>query len=332
MKPFNKKIITISIAAFVLLFSYSSVLSWGFHAHRVINRMAVFTLPPEMVGFFKLHIEYLTENSVAPDKRAHVVEGEAPRHYIDVELFESDIDSIPLFWDEAVERYTEDTLNAHGLLPYHIYTMYIRLRNAFRSQNVDRILYNAAHIGHYIGDACTPLHTTKHYNGRTPEERGIHAFWETRIPILYSETYDFFVGRAEYIENPQHYAWQLIRESNAAVDTIYMVYDELKEIFSQDQMYTYEMFGQTVSRQFSEEYARAFNEKTNNMVERKMRKSVLATGSFWYTAWVDAGQPDLQALAGIELSPEQLEEQRRLEKKWRQSEPIGRPNPEESLK
>ena len=29
------------------------------------------------------------------------------------------------------------------------------------------------------------------------------------------------------------------------------------------------------------------------MVERRMRKAIEAIGCFWYTAWVDAGHPEL---------------------------------------
>jgi hypothetical protein len=32
------------------------------------------------------------------------------------------------------------------------------------------------------------------------------------------------------------------------------------------------------------------------MVEKQMRSSILAVGSFWYSAWIDAGQPDLKNL------------------------------------
>ena len=41
---------------------------WGFFGHKRINRIAVFTLPPEMFGFYKEHIEFLTEHAVDPDK------------------------------------------------------------------------------------------------------------------------------------------------------------------------------------------------------------------------------------------------------------------------
>ena len=61
--------------------------AWGFFAHQRINRLAVFTLPPEMLGFYKYHIAYLTQNAVNPDQRRYAVEGEAPRHYIDADAY-----------------------------------------------------------------------------------------------------------------------------------------------------------------------------------------------------------------------------------------------------
>ena len=42
---------------------------WGFFAHKKINRLAIFTLPSEMFGFYKAHADYLTEHSVDADKR-----------------------------------------------------------------------------------------------------------------------------------------------------------------------------------------------------------------------------------------------------------------------
>jgi protein tyrosine phosphatase len=38
------------------------------------------------------------------------------------------------------------------------------------------------------------------------------------------------------------------------------------------------------------------------MVERQMRGSILKVGSFWYSAWVDAGQPNLNRLKSIAQS------------------------------
>ena len=40
-----------------------------------------------MFGFYKEHIEYITEHAVDPDKRRYAVEGEAPCHYIDLDHY-----------------------------------------------------------------------------------------------------------------------------------------------------------------------------------------------------------------------------------------------------
>jgi len=326
----TKKLSILFLIIFLVLGNYSSLYSWGFYAHRKINRMAVFTLPSGMIGFFKKHIEYITEHSIDPDKRAHTVEGEAPKHYMDLEQY-GHPDSIPMYWRDAVARYTEDTLLTHGMLPYHIYTMYFRLKEAFKEEDLDKILFNAANIGHYIADGCTPLHNTKFYNGRTPEERGVHALWETRVPELTADSYDFFVGRAVYIEKPALFAWQLVRESNALVDTIYNVLEQMLKDFPADKMYTFENRGQTLRREYSHEFASTFHQKTNKMVEKQMRKSILAVGSMWLTAWVDAGQPDLNRLENKEISEQHKKEIKELDEMWRTGKPKGRPNPEESI-
>ena len=61
--------------------------NWGFYGHKKINRLAIFTLPSEMFGFYKEHVEYITEHAVDPDKRRYAMDGEAPCHYIDLDHF-----------------------------------------------------------------------------------------------------------------------------------------------------------------------------------------------------------------------------------------------------
>ena len=50
------------------------------------------------------------------------------------------------------------------------------------------------------------------------------------------------------------------------------------------------------------------------MVEARMQATILAVGSAWYTAWVDAGKPNVRQLDPLEVNPlirkkkEELEE------------------------
>ena len=60
------------------------------------------------------------------------------------------------------------------------------------------------------------------------------------------------------------------------------------------------------------------------MVERRMRAAIISVGSIWYTAWVDAGQPDLNSLLHIKPSPELLEELRAIDEMYAQGKKKGR--------
>lgn len=305
--------------------------AWGFYAHKKINTMAVFTLPPDMVGFFKKNIEYLGEHATDPDKRSHGLAGEAEKHYIDIDYYgERPYEEVPRGWKDAVQKYSEDSLRSQGINPWWIEKMSWKLTQAFREHDKNLVLYIAANFGHYIADACVPLHTSMYYDGKVPQQKGIHAFWETRIPELYADQYDFLTGRAGYVENALDKAWEMIETTHAQVDTVFMADDYLRLHFPEDKMFVPDNKGTVLKKQFSASYCEAFNQYTSGMVARDMVRSVLAVGSFWFTCWVNAGQPDLNTLEDRELAREIRQEQQATEKMWRTGKPAGRANPTES--
>lgn len=281
----------------------TSDVRWGFFAHRQINRLAVYTLPAELGIFFKHHIQYVEENAVNPDRRRYAIPEEAARHYIDIDVYgDSAVYKMPRYWNEAVEKYTEDTLQAYGIAPWHIMTMKNFLTKAFRERDIDRILRYATDMGHYIGDANVPLHTTENYNGQLTGQYGIHGFWESRLPELYFQDYDFFVGRAEYVENPQMKAWEAVTLANLALDSVLRFEKELSDRFAKDKKYSFEERGGATIQTYSREYAGAYHDMLAGQVERRMRASVKMVGDFWFTCWVDAGQPDMYELVKLGLS------------------------------
>ncbi|MFL5754580.1 MAG: zinc dependent phospholipase C family protein [Bacteroidia bacterium] len=297
-------LIFFTLSLLLLLFlPQKKVLSWGFYGHKRINRMAVFTLPSEMMGFYKKHIEFITEHAVDPDKRRYGVEDEAPRHYIDIDHYGVHaFDSVPIFWKKAVEKYTEDTLKAYGIVPWHIDKMMYRLTEAFKKENIDQILHYSADLGHYIADAHVPLHTTENYNGQLTNQKGIHGFWESRIPELKAEDYDYFVGQASYIDSPIKTAWTVVKASHAAVDSVLGFERDLNAKYSPDRKYSYETRGNTMMKNYSEEYTSAYDEMIRGQVERRMRGAILTVGSAWYTCWVNAGKPNLDKLGDKNVS------------------------------
>ncbi len=294
---------TFSLAGLLLM---STGFRWGFYAHQRINELAVFTLPPEMIGFYKEHRMYISQTAVNPDRRRYSVPEEAARHYIDLDHFgDSALYTMPRFWADAVALYTEDTLKAYGIAPWHIQRMYLRLRDAFLLRDPARILRVSSELGHYIADAHVPLHTTENYNGQLTGQHGIHGLWESRLPELYATDFDFFVGKAYYIANTQREAWKAVESAHLALDSVLFFEREVTARFG-SRKHSFETRAKQTVRVYSREFSHAYYEKLSGMVERQMRAAILRVGSFWYTAWVDAGQPDLRALIGYEPTDEEL--------------------------
>lgn len=307
---------------------YQSEMKWGFFGHKRINRIATFTLPPEMFGFYKEHLEYITDHAVDPDKRRYAVDGEAQRHYIDIDHYvhegEDPFEVVPKRWNDAVAKFTEDTLQAYGIVPWHIKVMKFRLQRAFEAKNVDLILKYSADIGHYIGDAHVPLHTTENYNGQLTGQKGIHGLWESRLVEINSEDYDYFIGKAEYIDDIETFIWEAVRESHLAVDSVLSIEKELTEEFDPDAKYSFEQRGNVTVSVYSYEFSQEYHRRLNGMVERRLRKAILAVGSIWYTAWVDAGQPDLSALQNTPPSAELVKELQELNSEYEAGKTKGR--------
>ncbi len=310
----------------IIILSSIKSFCWGFYGHRKINYHAVFLLPPEMMVLFKPQIDFLSEHAVDPDKRRYAVPEEGPRHYIDIDRYGNyPYPDLPRKWEDAVAKYSEDTLNTYGIVPWWLQTMLYRLTNAFKEKNQVKILRYAAEIGHYIADAHVPLHANSNHNGQFSGQKGIHGFWESRVPELLAEKeWDFFIGKADYLKNPADFIWKRVLESAAAADTVLQIEKELTASFPQDQKFSFEERNGITIRQYSSAFSKAYDSRLKGMIERRMRQSIHATASFWYTAWINAGQPDLKKLNNREFTKEELKEFEALNNSWKNAPIKGR--------
>ncbi len=418
-----KKVISIGISLLLflgialLVSSHTEKEDWGFFGHRQINRLAVFTLPPEMIGFYKKNIEFITEHAVDPDKRRYATKHEAVRHYIDADHWgEYPFPDIPRNWTDVLVRYTDvyavtatndtlhligndvmkvdkykltlggkdlkkafrkdsvvlylsgynkfyqshiqpkyyedewlldcdllqeifkaqplhldcssafavDRFSEYGILPYHLKAMQVRLTNAFKNKDLKKILRLSAEVGHYIGDAHVPLHTTTNYNGQMTNQVGIHGFWESRLLELFSGEYDMFVGRAKYIDEPQDFFWQTILDSHILVDSVLAIEKRLSLSYPKDKQFCFEERLDATIRTQCKEYSRAFHNELKGMVEDRFTTTILSLGSIWYTAWVDAGQPDLIEILNGQEKEATEEKDEELEKAYKGGSIKGR--------
>lgn len=299
MKFFDMKS---KLSVFILLILLSpTLISWGVWGHERINSAAVLALQQPLQSFFYNHIDFITQEASVPDLRKYVLHdrAEGPRHYFDLENF-GDFDSLPETIDDAEDKYERDFLNRNGILPWYIMKMMDELTVAFKQKSKSKILFIAADLGHYIADSHMPFHTTVNYNGQLTNQTGIHALWESQLPEFYGKNYNFYSGDAVYIQDIQDEIWSFIKHSNSLVEVALKADKDARtklgsNVFLLDDNNNPQKnkFG---SKIYSPEFVDAFNENLNGMIENQLRASILATSNFWYTAWVNAGKPDLSFL------------------------------------
>ncbi len=371
-----------------LLLLTSSSPDWGFYGHQKINKMAVFTLPSEMIGFYKLNIDFISFHAVDPDKRRYALKNEFSRHYIDIDHWDTlpfnkvpkelplatmkygkltkveDQDTIALqicdehklnFYYNNIYEYRYDTnielladslwglqyvtpeieigtkivfqneLVKYGVLPYFLEEFHKRLTRAFLSMDSKAILRISTDIGHYIGDAHVPLHTTVNYNGQLTNQLGLHAFWESRLPELYADAeYDFLVGKAEYIEDIRSKIWNVIAESHGLLDLVLKEEKKIQQNFPRDKQFCFDLRNDRTVYTQCQEYSKAYHLALKGTVERQMQKSIKCIGDFWYTAWVDAGQPQINSLTNKDEENAIGDKRVEYEKAYAKGEIIGR--------
>lgn len=300
--------------------------AWGFFAHQRINQLAVFCLPPAMMVYYKPHLDFIRTHATDPDKLRYVLPDEGYHHYIDLDRYGTyPYTGLPLQWDSAVAKFGEDSLLHNGIVPWYAERTFYRLTQAFRQKDPAQILRLSAYLGHYVADACVPLHANANYNGQFTGQEGIHALWESNIPeLLADSSFDYWTGKASYIDDPGKFIWQLVMQSGRAADTVLGTEKLLSRHFTPDRKYAYINRNGVIIRAYSPEYVIAYNKALKGMVERRFRTAIHAVASLWYTAWVNAGQPDLRSLTERPFPADMEEEFKTMDERWHNATPYGR--------
>ncbi|RTQ45254.1 hypothetical protein EJV47_25590 [Hymenobacter gummosus] len=294
---------------------------WGFFGHRTITQIAVYDLPSGMQPFYFRHMAKLVKLSTGPDERRNDDPAEESKHYIDMDHFgDNPFGLMPKAYDKAKAKYTADTLKKYGTVPWTVLDTKDRLTDAFKEGDTTAILALSADLGHYVSDAFVPLHTTENYDGQLTKQQGIHSLWESKLPELFIAQYKLDAEKAEYVKDPEAAIWKVIQESYGFLGATFDIEAEISKKFTSEKKYTYShKYGKT-RRSYSDAFAEAYNKRVGGHVAYRLKGAPTMVASFWYTAWKDAGSPDLGKLMPSKLSKEEKEQLDTQLKAWKDNQ------------
>ena len=291
----------------VLLLHPPQASPWGNEGHRMINRLAAANLPADVPAFLRSGagldlIEYLGPE---PDRWRSPAEPElnaaqAPEHFIDLEPADA-LGPLPrkrLDFEAKVFAAGERPEKI-GLQPWEATEVWERLKAALREYRrlaakegetspetraaEQAALFYAGWLGHYVGDASQPLHTTIQYNGWTgPNPNGyttdhkIH--WQFEGPFvganLHAPEVKARMTPAKAVEGDVFDSYMAyIRHSSTYVEKVYQL----------EKAGGFTGAGSAESREFTAERLAAGASMLRDMI---------------YTAWLESAKPVADPFAG----------------------------------
>ncbi len=201
-------------SALLLLFLAAPLWSWGDKGHRVVSSLAIRSLPDGPRAWFAGREADVCDHASDPDHWKQDRK-EGPRHFLDMEPY-GDPDHLPQTLEEARAKLGGEYYR-RGVLPWVIQDRWRDLVAAFREGDPAKITLATAILGHYIGDAHVPLHTTVNHDGQQSDQRGVHRRWESGLVGRYIVADDLPVLSAQpdaaFLLRP----WDWLRASHKLV-------------------------------------------------------------------------------------------------------------------
>lgn len=258
------------------------LVSWGWRGHEIISTNISLSFFDEMAQF-SLWPSYLADHASDADDRKSTDPTEAPKHYIDIDNYNEFLTNhrIPQTLDSVIAIHGSSFVYNEGILPWATLATYDSLKNSFIRSDLNKALFYAADLGHYVADGHMPLHITKNYDGQYSGNDGIHSRYESTMISGYYSQIIYTGDTVKIIPDVNQYVFDYLYSNNKYVDSV-MLADN----------YAY---GQS-SNYYSTTYKAALWSKTKNLTILLFKNGSHALAELIYNAWVEAGSPDITTL------------------------------------
>jgi hypothetical protein len=264
------------VLALIFLCSLPPSFGWGENAERLITNKAVDTLPDEILPFFESNRQYLVQHVTEPDE----VKNSPDEHNAFIQLDhygQFPFTTLPRAYTTAVSKYSRHTLEIYGLLPWQIGLSSKKLTDAFHSHNWDDAKHSAAILAHFVAAAHDPFNTTTNNDGKLSGQPGVNSRFNSGLVDRYQLFFFVKPNEAIFIRDPTDHAFEMAMSSHSWIENILLSDKRAHEGLEG----------------YSDEYYDRFYAQAGAVLIRQLSDASTDLGSYWLTAWINAGRPQL---------------------------------------
>jgi hypothetical protein len=270
----------IGLALLLLLVfgALSSSFGWGDNAERLITNKAVDTLPDDMQSFFQANRQFLVQHVTDADEAQSKNLSEQHNEFIQLDhygLFP--FTALPRTYTAAVSKYTKRTLETYGVLPWQIGLYSKRMTEAFRERNWNEAKLSAATLAHYVAAAHDPFNTTTNSDGRLSGQPGVNNRFGTGLVDRYQLFFFVRPNEAVFIHDPTDHAFEMTLSAHSWLENVLLA----------------DIRAHAGLSGYTDEYYDRFYAQAGAVLIRELSDASTDVGSYWMTAWINAGRPPL---------------------------------------
>jgi hypothetical protein len=252
--------------------------AWGRNAHRLVVNKAVETLPADIRPFFEANRAILSQHVTDPLDAIAKTPAERHNHFILLDKYgRFPFEALPRSYKAAVTKYGRTRLDANGLLPWQIGVYSEKLTEAMKAGKWEEAKLDAAILANYVAEAHDPFNTTDNFDGRLSAQPGVNERFGTTLIDRYSSFFPMRPNDATFINDPTDRAFEACLSSHSWLETILLA----------------DRNARRGENSFNDEYYDRFYNQAAAILIRQLSDAATDVGSFWFTAWKNAGSPQL---------------------------------------
>jgi hypothetical protein len=273
--------------AIVLLFALAlgvgvlfpgQALAWGGNGQKLVVGKAIDTLPPDLRAYFEANRSFTMSHVTDPLDAEAKTPAEKHNHYLYLDKYgRFPFELLPRSYKAAVTKYGKSKLESTGLLPWQIGVYSAKLTEAMKLGRWDDAKLYAAILAGYVAEAHDPFNTTENFDGHLTLQTGINERFGTALIDRFSSFFPMRPNDASFINDPTDHAFEACLSAHSWLETILLA----------------DRNARLGGKSYDDDYFDRFYNQAAATLIRQLSDAATDVGSYWLTAWTNAGRPQL---------------------------------------
>lgn len=252
--------------------------TWGKNGQTLVVNKAIDTMPPDARAFFETNRSYIILHVTDPLDAEAKTPAEKHNHYLYLDKYgRFPFELLPRTYKAAVTKFGKSKLESTGLLPWQIGVYSAKLTEAMKLGRWDDAKLDAAILASYVAEAHDPFNTTENFDGHLTLQTGINERFGSALIDRFSSFFPMRPNDASFINDPTDHAFEACLSAHSWLETILLA----------------DRNARLGGKSYDDEYFDRFYNQAAATLIRQLSDAATDVGSYWLTAWTNAGRPQL---------------------------------------